>query len=345
MTRLPLSFLFIAATTLPVFATEFVVQDGASQGQVTDNVTALSPEVGDDLSLHACCCDCCCPSWTGRVGYVHLWRERTGSDFAVWEGAVTPIPLYTADRFDFDAASGLEVSIFRDNGCGQGWEVRYFGLEDFVASETTAFGVTSRLATNPDTSLNFTTATLNFRQESELQSFQLLRAECCGGVRLSYGFRYVDLDETLTITRQADGDNYQFQAHNRLYGFETGLDSILWDNGCRLKLQGSARAGLYYNDVEASASSTFAGARSGQAASDEAAFIGELGLNAGYDVNCQLSLRAGYQLLFVDGVALAADQVPNSGGLGNANPNPVPVNIDSSSLLYHGFNIGLEYRR
>lgn len=65
---------------------------------------------------------------------------------------------------------------------------------------------------------------------------------------------------------------------------------------------------------------------------------------ANYDITCNLSARIGYQLLYLDGVALAADQVPNTGEL-FALPGTVPVNAHGgNSVLYHGVNVGMEYR-
>ena len=105
---------------------------------------------------------------------------------------------------------------------------------------------------------------------------------------------------------------------------------------------------MYYNDLDASATLVIpnvpANGGMGRNSDSAAAFVGELGLTASYDIRCNLSLRAGYQLLFLDGVALAADQVPNTGDLiGN---NNTPVNVHTgNSLFFHGLHVGLEYRR
>ena len=112
-----------------------------------------------------------------------------------------------------------------------------------------------------------------------------------------------------------------------------------------MRVDADIKVGVYLNQADAASS---AGGilldSSGRNDETSAAFLGELGLDAVYDVSCCLSLRAGYQLLFVAGVALAADQVPNTGNLAAGSPN-VPVSVDSSSLLYHGLNVGVEYRR
>ena len=50
------------------------------------------------------------------------------------------------------------------------------------------------------------------------------------------------------------------------------------------------------------------------------------------------------ELSRVDGVALAADQVPNTGNLVGL-PGNTPVNAHGgNSILYHGLNVGMEYR-
>jgi len=65
---------------------------------------------------------------------------------------------------------------------------------------------------------------------------------------------------------------------------------------------------------------------------------------ATYDITSNLSIRGGYQLLLIDGVALAGDQVPSTAGLfGN---NNTAVNADTgNSVLYHGLHFGVEYRK
>ena len=130
------------------------------------------------------------------------------------------------------------------------------------------------------------------------------------------------------------------RADNRLYGFQLGADRSLWDNGNGLHFDGLAKVGVYGNDADV-VSQGLNG--SGSNSDTDAAFIGELGLNAKYDVTQRLSVSTGYQLLFLDGVALAANQVPNSGNM-NGGANNVPVNVSSASLLYHGLRTGLEYR-
>ena len=85
-------------------------------------------------------------------------------------------------------------------------------------------------------------------------------------------------------------------------------------------------------------------AGSGAGTEDYTSFVAEFGVYGTYDITCNLSVRGGYQLMYLDGVALAADQVPNTGDL-DAAPGTVAVNAHGgNSLFYHGLNAGLEYR-
>jgi len=67
--------------------------------------------------------------------------------------------------------------------------------------------------------------------------------------------------------------------------------------------------------------------------------VGELGLNAVYQVNEHFSLMAGYQLAWIEGVALASEQIAVSdpfAGIGG-------IDI-TGSPFYHGFTAAAEFR-
>jgi hypothetical protein len=74
---------------------------------------------------------------------------------------------------------------------------------------------------------------------------------------------------------------------------------------------------------------------------NDVSFIGQANLLVTYRINYQWSARAGYQFLYVDGVALAPE---------NFNSIPPQVNAprqtftnDNGNVFYHGWNVGLEY--
>jgi hypothetical protein len=74
------------------------------------------------------------------------------------------------------------------------------------------------------------------------------------------------------------------------------------------------------------------------ASENHTTFAGELAFTEVYQLNCHWSLRGGYQLLWLQGVALASDQVAVSDpvrGTATVNTNGAP--------FYHGAVFGLEF--
>jgi hypothetical protein len=70
---------------------------------------------------------------------------------------------------------------------------------------------------------------------------------------------------------------------------------------------------------------------------DKVSFIGELQLLLTYQISHNLTLRGGYEMMWVDGVAIAMD---------NFNPTitgRVPTMSDGAELFYDGFTVGAEY--
>ena len=65
---------------------------------------------------------------------------------------------------------------------------------------------------------------------------------------------------------------------------------------------------------------------------DDAAVIGEASLTGVFRLNRCWALRAGYQVLWIDGVSLAEDALLNTG-------------VESRSLLFQGCHVGVECRR
>ena len=62
-----------------------------------------------------------------------------------------------------------------------------------------------------------------------------------------------------------------------------------------------------------------------------------------YEVSSTWSARLGYHLIWLDGVATAADQIPNTSDWGNTPPFTTTTNV-ANSVLIHGFSGGLERR-
>jgi hypothetical protein len=79
------------------------------------------------------------------------------------------------------------------------------------------------------------------------------------------------------------------------------------------------------------------------ATTNHAAFVSEASLQLKYQYMDQLALKAGYQALWLDGVALAPGQIQETLTTHSSMPvHALGVNC-GSNLLFHGFTAGLEY--
>jgi hypothetical protein len=131
---------------------------------------------------------------------------------------------------------------------------------------------------------------------------------------------------------------------NNLYGWQWGGDMMLWNAGRWLRVNGIAKAGVYYNHQSSQNTyyTDFVDPTSDvnvAAANDTVSFVGETGINASFALTNWLSWRAGYTCFWLGGMATPARQL----GLYDATSGTTSVNTNGSVFL-HGVNTGLEAR-
>ncbi len=131
---------------------------------------------------------------------------------------------------------------------------------------------------------------------------------------------------------------------NNLYGFQVGADATLFEHG-RFSIDGLAKLGGYLNDAEEST-----GVRMkkvvypSSASTDHPACAVEAGLQVKYRFTENLSLVAGYEVLWLDGVALAPGQIQETVSTYTTPPTATALGVNSgSSVLFHGAHAGLQY--
>lgn len=284
---------------------------------------------------------CYGPEWMYRGGALFMQRGTPDSSVLLFDTAA-PANNINANEFGFDFETGWEVSAIRD--CGdRGWEIRYMSVDGWNATSNLTAGAPTLIQINnaPASFLPGTT-TVNATYSSELLGGELNRRrrfnDC---VTVFAGFRYIELDEHVHLDADTAvlPSTYDAFTANRLYGGQLGLEANLWCRN-RLTVEGVGKVGVYYNDSgQFSALDTGAVVFSAGATSERAAFAAELGLAGSYCLTDNLSLRASYNLLFIDSVALATDQIPATNII-------MGTGISSSGdVFYHGAMVGLEYRR
>ena len=130
---------------------------------------------------------------------------------------------------------------------------------------------------------------------------------------------------------------------NNLYGFQIGADGKLFERS-HFSINGLIKAGAYLNHAsELTGVSLQKTVYESGAAANRAAFVGEGGLQCKYQINNGITLKIGYEVLWLSGVALAPGQIQKT----NIIYSPTGVcthDVNSSSnVLFHGAFAGLEF--
>jgi putative beta barrel porin BBP7 len=171
------------------------------------------------------------------------------------------------------------------------------------------------------------------------------------------GFRYTKVNEDFefdslgspnTFTVSNPAFEYRTDAVNNLSGFQAGGDGwISLTQGLRLGAEG--KAGIYDNhyNLQSSILEGNVGSLSNVITpdkfdGDKVAFIGEASVDLVADITPSISLRAGYEVLFLDSLVLAGDNFNQTSPFGNQGTR-VPFVDNDGKLFYSGAHAGVEY--
>jgi hypothetical protein len=130
---------------------------------------------------------------------------------------------------------------------------------------------------------------------------------------------------------------------NNLYGLQIGVDGKLFERG-RFSIDGLLKVGGYLNHAsESTGVSIQKVVYPSDTSTDHAAFIGEAGLDCKYKITNALTLKIGYEVLWLAGVALAPGQIQDTySAFAPVSVTSLGVNSDSD-VLFHGATAGLEF--
>lgn len=276
-----------------------------------------------------------------------------------------------AESLGFDLATGGRFTAGYYPTPRSGFEVSFMGLVDWNDSETfvsdsgetlrASFVDPVRAGQDDDIALSprntnqvedFVAArSQRLDYESDLDSLELnYRYALTSPSDRSYttlvaGFRYMSINEEFMFTSN-DGASrlggrlgtYEIDTSNDLVGLQIGVDSgvqVTPNLGLDVRVRGGLM--LNFNDQ----SSTFVNDNgiptvlTGSESDTSLAPLVELEGSASWDIGDNFTLKAGYQLLALSGIALAPSQFGPLDELGDLN---------RSSVIYHGPFVGLELR-
>jgi hypothetical protein len=342
--------LFSLALSLTLGRATFA-EDTAAAGDAENPCSqpAEPPCAGCQGCGGGCCDGCWAPLWTVRADALLLDRSRLPSQTLLVNGVFAP--LFNANQFDEPVQVGWEIDVTRRLNCDWDVEARYFDLGGQSANSPTITSSNGAGVLYAPTAqgLFFPPVNTSLSYTSRLQDVELnARRGLNDWLTVLAGFRYLDLDDRilvkeLTVTAGADATQ-KLEGFNSLVGFQIGADASLWRRGS-FSVDALVKAGIY-DDLARNAltydSTSLAVHSATGASADRAAFCGEIGITLNYELTQRLSVRGGYELLWLDGVALASQQL-------SINPPPIlrpaAAVATGGDLFYNGAFVGLEYRR
>ncbi len=284
------------------------------------------------------CCDCCyepcCPRFEFSGGYLLMAREYYRN---------TPIATGTTNgetRLSMGDFEGHYDPGFEVRGRFSRLEVRYFQLSNDVDASVLSSAVNFPAnATTYQGAIIPSAATVNYDTDLYNGEINLLLCDPCSPVRLSAGFRYMRLNEQLNLGVIGFTPNPTVitQTKSDLYGLQMGGDmNVPGTQDLPVSLICFTKTGFFYSDTRMNNVALPGATQFSQTDdSQRLAFVGEIGLKAQAQLG-PLTLDAGYQCMFINGVALAGDQ-PQGVNLGVNPLNPITTaSIRTGDLLYHG---------
>ena len=301
-------------------------------------------------------CDnwCVGPHWGIEASGLVMFRDD--ADLAAIIADVGD-PTAVFDQFDY--APGARVFATAYNCHGWGMQVGYEGINDWDAA-----------AVFPDSPIADSTRSIDIMSRWNSVEINFL-PRMPQAWKVFSGVRYLQLDEDLNDFTIVDkvipvpaappaapaafvdtGTTHILDNH--LIGFQLGGLRDGWQVGNWLSVSGFANAGVYHNemhrrDTDFNITTVITGDDLATAANEfsettsvtttttnrtftEIALLGEAGVWASAKLTPCLALKSGYQVMILDGVGQAVDTF-------------FSPDVDSQSVLYHGWQFGFEYRR
>lgn len=314
-------------------------------------------------------CGGCAVGSHGTIG--DCWRDGFGyGDMSLWSAQANAVflerstpasrpmlsqaggaELVNAGDLNFDFETGIDLRVSRQFFLDSEIEFRYLGIDGYNAGHFATATADGQGMIHDANNTPFIWASGN-TLATEMKSF-LYSTEInfrhpmgCDWVVLA-GFRWAELNEDLISNFDFTGGTpasgrFGTSTNNHMYGFQLGAEGPIWRPTGRLAIEGFGKAGIFNNRADQTTvyeQPVGTGFFEGVGSADHTAFMAELGLTAVYHISDCWSLRGGYQVMWLDGVAVATNQ------LGAVDMTAATGGIDcGGTVFYHGAMAGLEAR-
>lgn len=280
-----------------------------------------------------------------------LRRDNQLSNQAVVIDDATLATRLSTRSLDGDTGVGQRFLLGRLLNENSAVEVSYFGINDWQSAASVAdannLDIPDPLvghARDFDSADSMRVTNASNLHNVELNWWQTISGTQSNGTSLLFGARYLHFTDVFNINSTDDDgtiSDYNIRARNNLFGAQVGARSARnyeywgWD--------AIGKAGLFGNAAE---QGQFVGdngnatvLRDTSSNRGSAAFVADLNASATLHLTKTWSLRGGYNLMWIEGVALAGNQLDFT------------FDTDSGSrvsrsggVFLHGANVGLQAR-
>jgi hypothetical protein len=299
---------------------------------------------------------------TAEIDRPEKWNIYGGTVF-LHRSAPAPGPLVTtfflpgsptildASQVNIGWMFGFEAGAAYNFTDRWGIDIRYLQVQPWNATFGPVTVPTSNVANQGILSFAPFPNAVSAQYQSTLRSGEINGRYTPGGwLTALAGFRYVNLDDIVLLTQTGVGvpataKNLDLTS-NHMFGGQIGLEALLINSG-RFTVDAYAKAGIYGTYVRTF--DVFAVDLGGvpapgtpfvrSASRGQVSFLGDGGLNATYRINSWAALEGGYQLMWLTGAALAADQF-------RAGPGPftAPLAVNTTGFaFFQGFTLALKF--
>ncbi len=308
----------------------------------------------------------CAPRWADvTVDATFFMFEPGNSSTVLTSQGGANNPVLSTDSYDFTNQGGVRMSLNRTFMPGSYLEFSYLGIGNWASSQSVMgngdlYSPFSGFGTNPAGTGYAETdqgSLQIFSTSNRFDSFELnmrrffTSANCWWQSSWWVGMRYVRVDDDAVYnTLGQSGDlAYTIDADNDLFGAQFGMDTALRLT-TRWTLSMFGEIGVYGN--RATQDSTIAINNAATvvqetAASRRASMVLEAGFLSTFKIVPRGTLRAGYQIVYIDGIALGSDsfnfQTGGAAPLGTALAGRQAFINDNGNAVYHGPTVGFEY--
>lgn len=364
--------LAVAGLVFVTAATLARAQEDSGVVPLPSDIMAATPAPEPPAALTAALgtCGACCPQWPDYFVFDALFLQRSnaavnrplavGSDASPDPGAT----LLNTQDLQFPVAPGVRLLYGRRIDESYGWEVGYLGVYGMWANAgvqgVNQEAVPGAIADAVPGWLTADSIGATYASSLNIAEANVFHSCCCQGcgangcgpfcccTDLLCGVFWAGLEEasSLNVTCCV-GDPpspYRVQSSSNLIGAQLGVRRRRdWD---RWALEGTAKAGLAGGILAQSSGSITSTLAPGEifreptsASAGTVGLLSMLNLTAIYRITDHWGLRAGYNLIWLQGVALAPDQWDFSD-----NADSGTSLAGGGGLFLHGANLGVERR-